>query len=324
MNKKQIIGLVVAGLVFTFVCSVNVLTKNVENKRNNLATLSERLAAVDEKFNFPTDDFISVVSIDGTIQDVEYSFGASGYNHKRTMKLIDQLIDSPNNKGILLKVNSPGGSVYTSDEIYFKLKEYKETTNRPIITYMEDYAASGGYYVAMQSDKIVSNRNAITGSIGVVIQMQDLTGFAEKVGINVKSITSGNNKSIGSPWEDMRPDQIDIYQSIVDESYNQFLEIISDGRGIPKKELIPIADGRIYTATQALELNLIDEIANYEDLITSLEIEYSAKVFIPKVDTFSLSSLYYKALSLKPKTESEIFMDMINDNRNGVLMYYAQ
>lgn len=323
MNKKQTVGLIVAGLVFSFVYFVSALSSSMTRKVEKNNSILNAINKQATNFSLPITDYIGVVSVNGAIMDTETTFALDGYNHRTTMELIDAYINSPSNKAILLKVNSPGGSVYVSDEIYFKLKEYKEVTNRPIITYMEETAASGGYYIAMASDKIYANRNTITGSIGVIMQLSNYSGLAEKLGIKNIAITSGGNKDLGSPWKDLDNDQALIFQSIVDEAYEQFIGIITESRGITKEKLIPIADGRVYTSKQALDLNLIDEIANYEDVVSSLEAEYNAKLFTPKTAIFSFSSLFGITSQIKPKSEVEIFSEMINDNRNGVLMYYA-
>lgn len=275
-------------------------------------------------FDLPLyDDYIGVVYVNGTIADTESTFGMESYNHKQTLELIDAYKNSSNNKAILLRVNSPGGSVYASDDIYLKLMEYKEVTKRPVITYMEDMAASGGYYIAMASDKIYANRNTTTGSIGVIMSLINYEEAAKKLGIKATNITSGSNKDLGSPWKALDIEQAKILQDIVDEAYEQFVEIISAGRNMPKDKLYPLADGRIYTAKQALEENLIDEIAVYDDVVSILEEEYGGKLFEYKASAFSFSSFFnYKAIT-KSKTDVEILMEMINDNRNGVLMYYA-
>lgn len=323
MNKKQIIGLVISGLVFSFVCFISALSSNITKRHENKSSIMDSINSQTTNFSLPLNNYIGLVSVNGVIMDADSAFAMDAYSHKKTMELIDAYIQSPYNTAILLKVNSPGGSVYVSDEIYYKLLEYKEKTNRPIITYMEDTAASGGYYIAMASDKIYANRNTITGSIGVIMQYTNFSALAEKLGIKNIAITSADNKDLGSAWKDLNNEQAQILQSIVDEAYDQFIDIIVDSRPISKETLIPIADGRVYTAKQALELKLIDEIANYDDVVTSLEEEYGSKLFTPKSFSFSFSSLFSSVSKIKPKSETEVFMEMINDNRNGVLMYYA-
>jgi len=128
MNKKQLIGLIVAGVVFVFVCSSSVLVNTVSKRLGTSLNLS------DSESSLPLTPYIGVVSVEGTIMDSNSttSFLSNGYNHKETLKLIEDMKNSASNKGILLYVNSPGGGVYESDELYLKLKEYKEETGRPV------------------------------------------------------------------------------------------------------------------------------------------------------------------------------------------------
>ena len=123
-----------------------------------------------------------------------------------------------NNQGILLYVDSPGGTVYESEELYLKLKEYKEQTGRPVWDYMAHYAASGGYLISMAADKIYANPNTTTGSIGVIMSGFDMTGLYEKLGIRYVSITSGDFKDSSK----MTDEQIAVYQEQVDEFYSKF------------------------------------------------------------------------------------------------------
>lgn len=214
MNKKQLIGLIVAGVVFVFVCSSSVLVNTVSKRLGTSLNLS------DSESSLPLTPYIGVVSVEGTIMDSNSttSFLSNGYNHKETLKLIEDMKNSASNKGILLYVNSPGGGVYESDELYLKLKEYKEETGRPVWTYMSNQACSGGYYISMASDKVFSNRNAWTGSIGVIISLTNLKGLYDNLGIKGIYITSGRNKAMGAADLELTDEQRDILQSLVDEA----------------------------------------------------------------------------------------------------------
>lgn len=190
------------------------------------------------------------------------------YFHAETLNAIDQMIADENNKGLYIYVNSPGGSVSTSDELYLKIKEYNEKTKgkRPVVAYFDDMAASGGYYISACADKIIANRNCWTGSIGVTVgNMYDATGLLDKLGIKAKAITSGPNKAMGDPLSGLTKEQENIFQSLVDEAYEQFTAIVSEGRGMDVQTVKKLADGRIYTAKQALENGLVDKIMTKED-----------------------------------------------------------
>ncbi|GAE87158.1 signal peptide peptidase SppA [Acetivibrio straminisolvens] len=321
MNKKQLIGLIVAGVVFVFVCSSSILMNTVSKKMGTSFKLNETANSL------PLTPYIGVVSVEGTIMDSgsTTSFMSNSYNHKDTLELIEDMKNSASNKGILLYVNSPGGGVYESDELYLKLKEYREETGRPVWTYMSNQACSGGYYISMASDKVYSNRNAWTGSIGVIISLTNLKELYDNIGIKGIYITSGKNKAMGAADLDLTDEQRDILQSLVDEAYEQFVEIVAEGRKMTADEVKRIADGRILSAKQALELNLIDEIATYEEVKEAFSMELgNVEVYTPKKkDPFGLSSLFGYISSLRPRSDTEIIAELIKANGNGVPMYYA-
>ena len=326
MNKKQIIGLVIACVLFIMTGVASVLTSAVSEKMMGDSTKQlEELLTGDVTFDAPLNPYIAVVEVKGTIQEqIEtdmFTTMTEEYQHTTTMEYIDQLIDDENNKGILLYVDSPGGTVYESEELYLKLLQYKEETGCPVWAYMAHYAASGGYMVSMAADKIYANSNTITGSIGVIMSGYDMTGLYEKLGIKYVSVTSGENKDSSQ----MNEEQIKIYQSQVDESYERFVDIVEAGRGMSEKKVKKLADGRTYTAKQALKNGLIDEIALYDDMKHEMmkaldvydiyELETSDNVF---------ASLFAKAKSLVPKSEAQILKETAAEMESGVLMYYAE
>ena len=230
----------------------------------------------------PNGSYIGFIEVEGTIssevEDTLFSAAAT-YRHEATLDFIDRMTNDSNNKGLLIYINSPGGTVYDSDELYLKLMEYKQRTNRPIWVYMGPMACSGGYYIAMAADKIVANRNSWTGSIGVIIQVQDISGLLSKLGIEIDSIVSGKNKDMASGFREMTKEERAILQSLVDEAFEQFVEIVADGRKMPIEDVKKLADGRIYTAKQALEAKLIDEIAGYDETILKMLAELGASGF---------------------------------------------
>lgn len=220
--------------------------------------------------NYPSDDFIAKVEVEGTIAANSKTTGifesSEGYDHAWTVSTIDELIDEDSNKGLILYVNTPGGSVYETDELYLKIREYQEKTKRPVYAVMGNIAASGGYYISAPCDKILANRNTWTGSIGVTMgNIMDFSGFLNEHGVKVNTITSGPNKAMGNRLAPMTEEQRAIFQSLVDEAYDQFAGIVAEGRKMDIAEVKRIADGRIYTAKQAKNVNLIDEICTYEE-----------------------------------------------------------
>ena len=322
MNKKQIIGLIAAVLCFVFVGASNVLVRHVSNRQEALTSI--------ENASKPTTDYIGVLDISGTIQATTSTTSLfseiTGYNHNLLMSSVDDMMSDPNNKGLLLDLDTPGGTVYEADELYLKIMEYKEKTGRPVYAYMHSYAASGGYYLAMAADEIYANRNTLTGSIGVIVSTYDMSELYAKLGIKEVNITSGRNKAMGSMGTPMTEEQIGIYQAYVDEAYNQFVDIVAAGRGLSREKVLELADGRIYSAAQALKLNLIDGISGYEDYLSMIEDDFGGMItYYQPSETFSyFSRLFFKLQKLVPKSESQILEEIADSTESGVLMYYAK
>lgn len=326
MNQKQIIGAVVAAGLFIVTGVSSVLTNTLsERMLADTAKKTEDALLGGNTTTLPGEPYIGIVAVEGTIQEQTSSNGifdtVAGYQHDTTLDYIDRMMEDEKNQGILLRVDSPGGTVYESEELYRKLVAYKEETGRPVWTYMEHYAASGGYYISAPSDKIYANPNTTTGSIGVIMSGYDMSGLYEKLGIRSVSITSGKNKDMSKLTEE----QIAIYQSSVDESFDRFVEIVADGRKMTEETVREIADGRTYTAKQAKANGLIDEISLYEEMQEAMEQETGCTTFYePEQGVSPLASLFSKLETLKPKSEAEVLTEWNEDLGRGVLMYYAE
>ncbi len=342
MKKKQWIGIVVAGVVFIAVCATGIFSNVVQSKLTEKTKTTESKtdmlkniwSSSEEDITLPTEEFVGVLNIVGTIQasssdNISLTGSDDGqYNHNLYMQYIDELEKSKDNKAILLYVNSPGGTVYESDELYLKLMEYKKKTKRPVYAYFASQACSGAYYISMAADKIYANRNTWTGSIGVIVSLTNYKKLYDKLGIKEIDITSGKNKSMGSGGLDLTDEQYDILQSLVDEAYDQFSGIVSEGRGIDIATVKKIADGRIYSAKQAKQKKLVDEIGTEDELKTLIEKENKLSKDVvydtaksSKLDFFS--SLMGSVQKIMPKSDSELAVDIVENKGKGVLMYYA-
>lgn len=210
--------------------------------------------------------YIAALYIEGVIEKENQQ-----YNQEWLLDTIADLKDDEKNKGIALYINSPGGAVYEADEVFLSLQNYK-TSGKPIYTYQANIAASGGYYISCAGTKIYANRNTLTGSIGVISGNSfDVTKMLEKIGIKTKTIHSGKNKNMFNYNEPVTDEQEKIMQSISDECYEQFLNIVAMNRNIPIFQVRKIADGRIYTAKQALDNGLIDAIDTWENMINNMK-----------------------------------------------------
>jgi protease-4 len=167
---------------------------------------------------------------------------------------------------VVLEVNSPGGGVTASDEMHQSILDFKKNTGKPVVVSMGDTAASGGYYISTAADRIVANETTLTGSLGVIIPLNNFAAeAAEKYGIKQVVIRSGKYKNMGSAFREMKPDEREIYQSIVDEGYAEFVDVISEGRGIPVDRVREIADGRVYSGVQAKDLGLVDSFGGLDE-----------------------------------------------------------
>lgn len=341
MSKKQTTGLIAAAIIFVAVGVISVLTNALSSKLAQKE--GDKAVSGFESFmnglygdnslalaDMPTvRDFIAVVPVEGTIQASDNSnsiYGTTdGYNHNLLMQYVDKLIDNNYNKGIVLRMDTPGGTVYEADELYLKLKEYKEKTNRPIWAYMQSYCCSGGVYIASVADEEYANRITTTGSIGVIMSNYDMSGLYEKLGIKEVNIVSAKNKDMGSSGKPLTDEQRAIYQSVVDEYYEQFVEIVAEGRDMSVADVKKLADGRIYTAKQAVENGLIDGIKTSEEFNDYVKQKSGVDYFYePSQTSGYLSGLFGSIASAKEKSESEVLIDLMNHLGSGVPMYYAE
>lgn len=335
MKTKQLVGILVTAVVIIFVGVTGVLTNIIKGKltaeTGQDSGVFGTLMSSQNKVTLPSKEFIGVINIAGEIgpstTESIWSSSNSEYNHDLYLNYIEQMEKSSLNKGILLYVNSPGGTVYESDEMYLRLMEYKENTGRPIWAYFGSQACSGGYYIAMAADKIYANRNCWTGSIGVIISLTNCKELYDKLGIKEIDITSGKNKAMGSMGLDLTKEQEGILQSLVDEAYEQFVDIVATGRGMDLDTVKKIADGRIYSAKQAQENGLVDEVASLEEeketMILDLSLSSDITFYEPKNNNLAISSLFSIADHVRPKSDTELAVEIVENKGKGVLKYYA-
>ncbi len=328
MKTKQLVAFVVAATVFlvTGIASVAINTWSESSLSSNNSMYEDLFG--DTGVATPTEEYIAVIDVIGTIYSepsVSMWGESTGYDHPSTMSYVDQLMEDEYNKGILLYMNTPGGEVTASDDLYLKLMEYKEVTGNKIYCYYADQSCSGGYYISMAADEIYANRNCWTGSIGVIISMTNMQGLYEKLGIEEINITSGANKAMGSAGEELTAEQRDILQGMVDEAYDQFVSIIVDGRGLSEEKVRELADGRIYTAKQALEEDLIDGICTEDEYYDRIYAELGEDILIfeRSADSYGFENLFASMQSLKPRSDAEVVADMMEKENMGGLMYYA-
>ncbi|HHT9109129.1 MAG TPA: signal peptide peptidase SppA [Candidatus Wunengus sp. YC63] len=216
---------------------------------------------------------ILIVEISGIISEEEKR-GIAGLSGEPDMvaRIKEELKTAAKDKhvkAVILRINSPGGTVTASDMIYHEIEQFKKKTGNKVIACIMDLGASGGYYVAVSADRIVAHPTTVTGSIGVIMLNLSVEGLLQKIGVKDTSIKTGEHKDMGSPLKTMTEEERKIFQGILDNMYERFLSVIAENRkDLTLEKLRSLADGRIYTARQALEYGLIDQIGYLDEAIT--------------------------------------------------------
>jgi len=243
---------------------VAVLTQNTPAKDSN----GKESGGLMSKFK----DHIQVIRLTGMIMDKADSglFSSQTGSATSCLKDLRKALKNKKVKAVLLRINSPGGTVPTSQEVYEAVLDLKEA-GKPVVVSMGDMAASGGYYVACAADKIVANPGTMTGSIGVIMNLMCYKGLADKLGVEPETIKSGLFKDIASPSHKMTREEKEILQALVMDCYDQFTQVVAKGRNLPIEEVKRLADGRIYTGRQAQQNKLVDEIGTYTDAMALLQ-----------------------------------------------------
>jgi len=240
-RKEWIIGLsIAAGSILLIILLVNYISYKGDSDRIGFSPGGKKIA---------------VIELLGPIYDSRKIVGQ--FKHFGDQKSI---------KAIVFRIDSPGGGVAASQEIYEAAKRVRDA-GKPIVVSMGSVAASGGYYVACGADTIMANPGTTTGSIGVIAEFPNIRELLGKIGVKYDIVKSGRYKDIGSPFHDMTQAEKIQLQSWVDDAYDQFVSVVAEERGLSKKAVLRIADGRVFTGQQALKLGLVDLIGDYEKAI---------------------------------------------------------
>lgn len=251
MNNKR--RWVIGGIVLLVIFSL--IGLSLQGSKGNQAPAVKRAGV------------IAVVRIDGMISDAGKStpFGA-GSGGPRLLEELRALAADDSVKAVVLRINSPGGSASTSQEIGDQIDLIRKN-GKAVVTSMGEIAASGGYWIAAKSDQIVANPATLTGSIGVIMEFAQLTELYNKIGYESRVIKSGPHKDIGSSAREITPEEYKILQSMIDDIYEQFIDVVAAGRKMTREQVKALADGRIFTGRQAKEAGLVDRLGNYYDAI---------------------------------------------------------
>ncbi len=185
-------------------------------------------------------------------------------------------------KGILVRINSPGGGVAPSQEIYSEILRIRKETGKKVVASMASLGASGGYYIAVAANRIIANPGTITGSIGVIMPISNVEELLKKIGLKTDVVKSGEFKDSGSPNRQMTEEERKIFQASADDIHDQFMDAVSKGRKMKMERVRELADGRIYTGRQAYKVGLIDKLGGFEDAVDLL-VEISGIKGEPKI-----------------------------------------
>jgi protease-4 len=199
---------------------------------------------------------VAIVRVEGPILD-----------SYQTVEELKAFADDPLVKAIVLRIDSPGGGVVPSQEIYNAVKRVRRENNKTVVASMGTVAASGGYYIAVATDRILANPGTLTGSIGVIMQMANFEELLEKIGVKSVVVKTGKFKDLGSPFRPMVEEERQLLESVMNDTLSQFIEAVAEGRSMDTAEVEQLADGRVFTGRQARSVLLIDEIGDLQDAI---------------------------------------------------------
>ncbi|WP_085993810.1 signal peptide peptidase SppA [Oceanobacillus senegalensis] len=312
MTRKRWIALTIAIILFVFSIGfqavTRIMTADLEKLMNfDVGKFEEDILEEGSSLNK-----IAVIRLNGIIQDTSTNaFNTTTYNHNQFLQMIEEAGEDSTIKGIILRVNTPGGGVVESAEIHDKIKEVQERHGKPVYVSMGNTAASGGYYISAPADKIIAHPATLTGSIGVIMESINFTELANQLGIDFNTIKSGEFKDIMSASREMTEEERQILQTMIDDLYDDFVQVIVEGRELSDERVRELGDGRVYTGSQAFELGLVDSLGTLDDAIASMKEEHqleNAKVVEYKS---GLGIYQYIGMTLKSSLGSQGKMDSL-------------
>ena len=246
-----------------------------------LVVFSLFFALLQKNIPFVESKRVALIRIEGMIMD-----------SKDTVEEIKEYARDPFTRAIVLRIDSPGGAVVPAQEIYKEIRKAVQKKN--VIVSMGSVAASGGYYIASPATKIIANPGTLTGSIGVIMEVPNMEGLMDKLGIKTEVVKSGRHKDMASVFRGIGPEERMILQEVLDDVHEQFIKSVAEGRKMIYDDVKKIADGRIFTGEQALKVGLIDELGSLEDAVhvaAQLSGIEGEPVVVSKKERFSLMNL---------------------------------
>jgi protease-4 len=270
---------------------------------------------------------VAIIDVDGMILNMRTSGGLLGGSGENPVSLFREKLDAAATdchvKAVVLRINSPGGAVTASDIMFQDLLDFRRETHKPVVACMMDVAASGAFYLAMGCDYVYAHPTTITGSIGVIMNLYNAYGMMSMVGVKNEVIKSGKNKDIGNPARPMTDEERAILQGLVNTYYSEFVEIVAWSRQLPEDKVRALADGRVYTGTDAKHLGLVDDTGYLSDAIHAamdLACIHDAKIVAYDHCSGYKGSCYASV----PRIPSEIKLnlDVPGLNRQGATFMY--
>ena len=262
---------ILTGIFFLFLGGISLLFSAIISQSHNGDIFSKKQG-------------VGIIELNGLIVSSE-----------QILKNLTSFRNDPNVKSIILRIDSPGGSVGAAQEIFEDIKRTNEV--KPVVASMGSLGASGGYYAALGAEKIIANPGTMTGSIGVIVKFPNLEGLFEKVGYKTEVVKSGAMKDVGAPNRPLSDKERALLQGLIDNVFNQFVKAVAESRGMPEETVKELADGRIFSGEQAFEVGLIDGLGNFTDAVSmaaelgGLDPEQPELIYPSEERRFSLLSL---------------------------------
>ena len=329
MNTKRWIAIIIAAFLLIFSVGLNAVIGFFSSDFVSSVTSTSEIQLKEKVLE--GGDFskrIALLTVDGVIQDVGSGtvWSEVEYDHKLFLKQLDAILNDSTVQAVVLSVNSPGGGAIESAEIHEKLVQIKKERNIPIYVSMGSMAASGGYYIAAPGDKIYAHRETITGSIGVIMSSYNFSQLAENFGVEFETIKSGDHKDMFSGTRPTTEEEKAMMQEMINDSYEVFVDVVEQGRGMSEAEVKAVADGRILGGSQAVKAGLVDELGGLDDAIASLRADYglqTATLFEYESDTGGIGQIIGMKLGslFGPSAEQQLLTKLMNTSNAPRLMY---
>jgi len=275
-DKKKTTTILIIGIagiyILSLISALVILFKNtsgrenipdVKSARETTEPSSLKISSIRKRSGGGT---VALVEIYGPIRISSSRISHGTANPERITRKLRNLAADNDVKAVVLRINSPGGTVAGVQEIYEEIMNLRKN-GKIVVASMGDVAASGGYYIAAAADKIVANPGTLTGSIGVIMELAQGEALFKKIGVKFETVKSGRYKDTGSWSREITSEEKQILQTLINDAYSQFVQAITDGRKIPREEVLKFADGRIFTGAQAKAIGIVDELGGKTDAI---------------------------------------------------------